>query len=248
VLRALAILCLTAGAPTTPQILFWVTDDLDAKDDVHSSLVPLGCYDPAVRQIRSGAGCITLLPQGAVVDSGAGRLRTSGRRTVSCGLGDDKLSGVGLKDQASTGDLAQYPRSTIRTPKSKKPSLPEIAPAVSLVEAKAKRKESLAWTQWSADLDGDGVDERLLAVDIGKGHDGEGARMGMLILVRAGAAVVLGSEKGARYKVLGLTDLDGDRKSELVVERLYFEGARISLERLEGDRMETIGGGAYCGS
>ena len=246
---------LALADPHPPLVIFSVENDLDGASGSAMGLLPLACYDPTRGVVSGGAGCLVLLPTRAKVATADGTLRTSGPRRVVCALNGKKLPGIGVTDRSAArvnGRLAMWPRFEVRSLARREPSAVDVAALRTLVaDARGDHPahERLVVIGWSGDLDGDGVEVRLWAVAIGRGYDDEGTRVGALVLARGTAPpVILVRETGTAFDLAGVVDLDGDGHVELVITRALFEGSKTSVERVNGDRLERIGGGAYCGT
>jgi hypothetical protein len=240
-------------------------------------LVPLGCYEASKKQLVKFLGeneddptpCLSLLPEGAMVAHSQGKsLATKGGGLWKCEPADIErkaaLINIPKANELPWNEVAVWPETTPVTffPRTENPDEAKVslAPAESAaLNALAKKEEpklkkDLTFLQSVAvDIDGDGKEERFFSAFY-PDDSREGGEPGFVFsafLMAPGGdlskLVVLQKSDFVRYELLAAVDLDGDGKRELVVHDFFYEGAGLTLYKLNGTNPERLGGSG-CGA
>jgi hypothetical protein len=240
-------------------------------------LVPLGCYEASKKQLFKFLGeneddptpCLSLLPEGAMVAHSQGKpVATKSGGLWKCEPADIErkaaLINIPKANELPWNEVAVWPETTPVTffPRTENPdeatlSLPAAESAALQAAAKKeepKLKKDLVFLQSVAvDIDGDGKEERFFSAfypDDSREGGEPGFVFSALLMAPGGELsklVVLQKSDFVRYELLAAVDLDGDGTREVVIHDFFYEGAGLTLHKLNGTTLERLGGSG-CGA
>jgi len=224
------------------------------------ALIPLACFDKDKGELRGGADCLALVPEGGEVRVSAGdqafNKKTTGRATPTC------LDATGNKDALGAEGLTggaeftygAWPPSTLKIVTL----VPEDSTANSTIarvddDTKAKlaaavpAKGELTVQQWAEiDVDGDDEKDGIYSVFIPHASlPGQYAWSGVFLAPDGNLdGLVLLAKSGSGkdvFEALGTLNLDGKGDRELWIRMVYAEGAGEAVFQLEGKGTKQLG-------
>ncbi len=220
-------------------------------------LVPLACYDTKAQALASGPACLPLVPPGVKVKLSTGEtIAIRGPQRVDCDPSGEHAQGLALASKpllrgGEDADFAWWPATTrdvtrLAAVALKPVDIEERVPALEAAVRKAAgpvRGKLHVEQDTATDIDGDGRLDRLWAVTIRRGNTGEVA-FGGLFLANADAperVTLVAHSDAERFRVLGVANLDGDARKELILHHSYSEGDTTSVMQWREGVLEEIG-------
>lgn len=220
-------------------------------------LAPLACYDAKLQALASGASCLAMVPPVAKVRLATGEtIPIRGPQRVDCDPSGEHVEGLALAGKplqrgGEDPDFAWWPATTrdvtrLAAVALKPVDIEERVPALETAVRKAAgavRGKLHVEQDTATDIDGDGRLDRLWSVTIRRGNTGEVAFGGLFLAlaIDPDRVTTLARSDAERFRVLGATDLDGDRRKELIVHRSYSEGDTTAVMQWRAGVLEEIG-------
>jgi hypothetical protein len=228
-------------------------------------LVPLVCYKPAVGLVSAATSdCLSLLPRETQVSLDSGTIvRVSARETARCTDEDGKPTGESRASLAVSGQpgrfsFAVWPssarsliKSVSQSPQSRDVPLGELDSVAKLVSQYAHREIDVL-QRLKADLDGDGKVDVAYSVDARCTKEEMRARGGDTdcepwscfngLVVRWGGSTTFSvvTQDWDLGQIAAVSDLDGDRRPEVLVFAPLDEGLRIQVFTVDKRRLSPL--------
>ena len=255
-----------SGAAAGPVVLFvqgWAGAGAE-----RTLLVPLVCYKPAVGLVSAATSdCLSLLPRDARVSLDSGTIvSVSGKEAARCTDEDGKPTGESRASLAVPGhpgrfSFAVWPpsaRSRIRAvndspmdTQAGETPLGELNSVAKLVVQYASRQIDVL-QRLKADLDGDGLVDVAYSVDVrctkeemlerGSDADSEPSSCFSGLVVRWGGSTTfsLVTKDWDLGQISAISDLDGDRRPEVLVFARLDDGLRIQVFSVDKRRLSPL--------
>lgn len=240
--------------PTPPGRAFLVATE--------SGLAPIACFFEQTRSFAAGAACLELGRAGVEVWLMSGAVATiTGRDALTCAGEPQPTLTLDVPREDLRGE-AVLPTSLREAVAYAPPTLPHevdraapkslrkrVQAAIAAAHPQLARAAVRVEQQAQLDLDGDAVSESLVVATVParskKGEDAPPPAFSGVFLAPAGDApptLLRGhTDASGRFTVLGAVDLDGEGTRELYLNTYDDEGFTLSIERVEGGALTTVG-------
>jgi hypothetical protein len=223
------------------------------------ALIPLACFDKDKGELRGGADCLALVPEGAEVRVSAGdqafNKKTTGRATPTC------LDATGNKDALGAEGLTggaeftygAWPPSALKivalVPQdSTSPAATQIDDGTKAKLAAAVPVKGTLTAQQVTEIDVDGDDKKDGIYSVFVPHaslPGQYAWSGVFLAPDGNldGLVLLAKTASGKdvFEVLGTLNVDGKGDRELWIRMVYAEGAGEAVFQLDGKGAKALG-------
>lgn len=222
-------------------------------------LLPGGCYDATKKAFLERDACLSLVAVGTQVaydNGGVAKITEKGKESL-CGIEDEVQEAIKVEGTTKGGAFALWPESAVAMLR-KVPAPGDLNSSLGADESArleaAVRKNApgpvarfVLRQRVLLDLDGDSKDDILYSVHAEKapqpGDNAPGGTYswdtssdGLYFSTAAKPESVEPLSSAVSFEILAVSDLDQDKRAEVILSTEYYEGGGISLNRLEAQK------------